>query len=335
MSISHKAPLIAAVVSLGGCSIHPLPDDVTGVTTFNIVKQIRCEARQAIFDFAVDWLIGPKNHDPEAKQIGLEFKEGLRSVSSLNYTLFKGGIRQIVQLFFNTGVAYNFQLDMTETNNIDPTVDILTFSGKNQFTSPVNGVADRIRENTRTFTVTDTFAYLLRDIPDQPGNNYCDGHIVGPNYIYPAVGKIGMDRMIGDFVNLTLFGGLAGTSSAGSPNVTKGPPTMVDQLKFTTTVSLGATPKVVFSPLRTFMDASVALKATRQDVHTVTVGLAIDANSVGQVAQFRAGVFVPGPLGALLSASPATNSELAAVLAVNQVLTQQVFKPTITINSNQ
>ena len=65
-----------------------------------------------------------------------------------------------MQLFFNTGVAYNFQLDMTETNNIDPSVDILTFSGKNTFTSPVNGLADRIRENTQTFTVTDTFAVL-------------------------------------------------------------------------------------------------------------------------------------------------------------------------------
>lgn len=335
MSLASRTAAIFGAVSLTGCAIHPLPDDVTGVSTFNIVKQIRCEARQAIFDFAVDWLIGPKNPDPDAKQIGIEFKEGARPISAFNYTLFKGDVRKIVQLFFNTGVAYNFQLDMTETNNIDPTVDILTFSGKNQFASPVNGFADRIRENTRTFTVTDTFAYLLRDVPDQPGQNYCDGHIVGPNYIYPAVGKIGMDRMIGDFVNLTLFGGLAGTSSAGSPNVTKGPPTMVDQLKFTTTVSLGATPKVTFAPIRNFMDVSVGLKATRQDVHTLTVGLAIDAKSVGQVAAFRSGVFVAGPLGPLLSASPASNSELAAVLAVNQVLTQQVFKPTITLNTNQ
>jgi hypothetical protein len=338
MSFASRTAAVVAVVWLTGCSIHPLPDDVTGVTTFNIVKQIRCEARQAVFDFAVDWLIGPKDPDPDARQIGLEFREGLRPISSFNYTLFRGDVRKLVQLFFNTGVAYNFQLDMTETNNIDPTVDILTFSGKNQFSSPVNGVADRIRENTRTFTVTDTFSFLLRDIPDQPGNNYCDGHIVGPNYIYPAVGKIGMDRMIRDFVNLTLFGGLTSPAANASNPTTanpKGPPTMVDQLKFTTTVSLGATPKVTFAPIRTFMDASVALTATRQDIHTVTVGLAIDTGSVGQVAAFRAGIFVPGPLGPLLSASPASRSELAAVLAVNQVLTQQVFKPTITINTNQ
>jgi len=35
MSISQQAALAAVTVALAGCSIHPLPDDVTGVTTFN------------------------------------------------------------------------------------------------------------------------------------------------------------------------------------------------------------------------------------------------------------------------------------------------------------
>lgn len=330
MSLIFRAAAIVAGVWLTGCTIHPLPDDVTGVSTYNIVRQIRCEARQAIFDEAIGWLTGPKNPDLEAKEIALEFQSGARPIDSFNYTLFKGGVRQIVQLFFNTGVAYNFQLDMTETNNIDPTVDLFRLFNKNQFTSPVNANADRIRENTRTFTVTDTFSGLLRNTPP----NYCDGFIAGPNYIYPVVGKIGMDRMINDFVNLTLFGGLTGPSSPGSPNITKGPPTMVDQLKFTTKINLAATPKIVFSPVRTFTDASVGLTATRQDVHTVTVGLAIADKSVGQLTAFRAAVFSPGPLGTLLSASPATSSEAAAALAVNQVLTQQVFKATITLTPN-
>jgi hypothetical protein len=230
---------------------------------------------------------------------------------------------------------------MSEMNNIEPTTDILTLSGKNAFSSPVNGVADRIRQNIRTFTVTDTFSFLLRDIPDDPENNndYCEGHIVGPNYIYPVSGKIGIDRMIADFVNLTLFGGLsAPPANAGNPTTadSKGPPTMVDQLQFTTTVSLAATPKVIFAPIRTFMDASIGLKAQRQDIHTVTIGLAIeDKAGLGQVASLRAAVFAPGPLGPLLSAKPTTGAELAAVQAVNQVLAQQLFKPVITVTATQ
>jgi len=273
MFFALRVASIAAVVWLAGCAIHPLPDDVTGVSTYNIVRQIRCEARQAIFDFAITYLTS-QNGDIEAKEIGRQFKEGLRPVHSFSYKLFKGEIRKLVQLFANTGVAYNFQLQMLETDNIDPVTDLLTFNGKNQFSSPVNGNADRMRQNTRTFTVTDTFDFLLRDVPDDPipehRNNYCAGFIVGPNYIYPVAGKIGIDTMIGDFVNLTLFGGLtAPPASAANPTTatSKGPPTLVDQLVFTTTVSLGATPKVTFAPIHTFMDASIGLKFARQDTH--------------------------------------------------------------------
>lgn len=327
MSALLRATAIGVSCWMTGCAIHPLPDDVTGVSTYDIVRQIRCEARQAIFDEAIGWLTGPKNPDLDAQRIGLEFQSGARPINTFNYTLFKGGVRQIVQLFYNTGIAYNFNLDMTETNNFDPTVDFLKLFKKNQLMWNITANADRMRENTRTFTVTDTFSGLLRNTPP----NYCDGFIVQANYVYPIVGKIGIDRMINDFVNLTLFGALAGPASPGSQPAPKGPPTMVDQLKFTTKFNLSTTPKVVFSPIRSLMDASIIATATRQDIHTVTVGLAIDTASVSQVAAFRAAVFAPGPLGPLLSATPATNSEAAAAAAVNQVLTQQIFKPTITI----
>jgi hypothetical protein len=329
MQACFRAGIAFVSVCLTGCTIHPLPDDVTGISTYDIVRQIRCEARQAIFDEAVGWLAGPKDPDPEAQKIGSEFQSGSRPIDTFNYTLFRGGVRQVVQLFYNTGIAYNFQLDMTETDNIDPTLDFLKMFEKNQFTVNVTANADRMRENIRTFTVTDTFSGLLRNSPP----HYCDGFIVQANYIYPVVGKIGMDRMINDFVNLTLFGGLAAPSSNGSIPSPKGPPTMVDQLKFTTKFNLTTTPKVVFSPVRNLMDASVGITATRQDIHTVTIGLAIDTGSVAQVAAFRATLLSTGPLGPLLSAAPANNAEFLATQAVNQVLTQQLFKPTVTVTA--
>jgi hypothetical protein len=330
MSPFFRMILIFLPVGLLGCAIHPLPDDVTGISTYDIVRQIRCEARQAVFDEAIGWLAGPKDPDPQARSIGLEFQNGSRPMQTFNYTLFRGPVRQVVQLFYNTGVAYNFQLDMTEVNNVDPTLDFLKLFGKTAFTWNVTANADRMRENTRTFTVTDTFSGLIRNLPP----DYCTGFIVQANYIYPVVGKIGMDRMINDFVNLTLFGGLAGPESSGGDTNPKGPPTMVDQLKFTTKFNLTTTPKVVFIPVRALVDASLGVTATRQDVHTVTVGLAIASGSVSQVAAFRTALFAPGPLGALLSAQPTSTSEVAATVAVNQVLTQQLFKQTITVNTN-
>src|SRR5262249_1613070 len=42
--------LIAAFFA--GCSAHPLPDDVTRLSTYDIVQQIRCEAARAVKDLA-------------------------------------------------------------------------------------------------------------------------------------------------------------------------------------------------------------------------------------------------------------------------------------------
>ena len=48
-----KSPILAPLAALiGGCSVHPLPDDVTGVSTYEIVQQIRCEAARAVKDRA-------------------------------------------------------------------------------------------------------------------------------------------------------------------------------------------------------------------------------------------------------------------------------------------
>src|SRR5947207_14615078 len=52
---------ILLVFSIGGtgCSIHPLPDDVTRDSTVDIVKKIRCETKKAV-----------ELHDPQGKLNG-------------------------------------------------------------------------------------------------------------------------------------------------------------------------------------------------------------------------------------------------------------------------
>jgi hypothetical protein len=50
---------------LVNCSIHPLVDDVTRITTSDVVKQIRCEAKRAIDDYGL--------HSKDASAIAYEF----------------------------------------------------------------------------------------------------------------------------------------------------------------------------------------------------------------------------------------------------------------------
>src|SRR3954468_2470057 len=52
-SIHPAFVLIALSVSLPliGCSIHPLPDDVSRSSTYDIVQKVRCEAKAAVEEY--------------------------------------------------------------------------------------------------------------------------------------------------------------------------------------------------------------------------------------------------------------------------------------------
>jgi hypothetical protein len=50
--VSTRRHIVLSVVPvLIGCSLHPLPDDVTRTATDAIVQQVRCEAKAAVLDF--------------------------------------------------------------------------------------------------------------------------------------------------------------------------------------------------------------------------------------------------------------------------------------------
>lgn len=54
--LGRFACIFPVLCVLAGCAIHPLPDDVTGVTTAQIVQQIRCETRDAAIQALTSWL---------------------------------------------------------------------------------------------------------------------------------------------------------------------------------------------------------------------------------------------------------------------------------------
>jgi hypothetical protein len=48
MRLRMMAPSVAAAILLAGCSMHPLPEDVTRKNTYDIVEKIRCEAAEGL-----------------------------------------------------------------------------------------------------------------------------------------------------------------------------------------------------------------------------------------------------------------------------------------------
>jgi hypothetical protein len=291
-------PLIATVF-LAGCAIHPLPEQVAGVDTPHIVRQIRCEAREAVKSTLMDFLgfIGsglfaglPEGvRDPVADRLVALYTENPDLMDSFNSSYFPGPKyvreRAAIDLLLKAGAAYSFDFDIFEDNDIGATVNLLRDITP-KFTAGIDGSAKRRRANERLFTVTDTFGFLLANLNAAKVRNvrYCDGQIVGPNYVYPIAGRVGVDRTVKDFSRLLLFGGLAGKE--GKPGAA---PTMTDDLTFITAVSLSGTPKVVFAPVGTLLrvaDASLDLSVGRTDKHQVTIGLAVDVAGVDSLRGF-------------------------------------------------
>ncbi|RXG85104.1 hypothetical protein EAS61_37170 [Bradyrhizobium zhanjiangense] len=324
--------LLTATAFLTGCAIRPLPENVSGVSTPVIVKQVRCETRQAVKDLALGWLTADENQengrvDPRARAIGFEFLREQRPIQQFEPKLFQGHVRNVVETFFDTGVAYTFDLEMTEENNFNTEINLLKPFTTSNLTVGVKARADRSRKNERIFTLTDTFSGLLK-LP----NDYCSGasigrsysHLVPPNYIYPITGNIGVKNFMIDFINMTIFDKLGGPKDKP-----EGPPTLVDALEFQTVVSGSVAPKIVFTqvtPGLQVADASLTGEAIRTDLHKITMGLAVAGPGVRTIGQLRA-----FPYLSLISTHPTTHAEARAAEAVNQALTLKLFRTNVVI----
>lgn len=82
---------------LAGCAIHPLPENVTGIDTPDIVRQIRCESREAVIHEVKRWLTSLAGADGDriaqlrakiAQQLLAKYDADPESISSFNANVF-------------------------------------------------------------------------------------------------------------------------------------------------------------------------------------------------------------------------------------------------------
>ncbi|MCK1298380.1 MULTISPECIES: hypothetical protein [unclassified Bradyrhizobium] len=311
---------LSCALLVASCAVRPLPEQATGITTFNIVKQIRCETREAAFNVLVNGLANnPDVFGEPARATAEGFRGHPELMHQFKPVLFAGNAREFVNFFWDTGIAYNFSLDMTEINDFGANVNLIQLPTGSTTMLGLGGGVDRLRENKRTFTITDDFKGLLNLKP----RTYCDGHLAtNEETIYPITGRIGVELFIREFVRVALFTNLKEDKDYD------GAPTMVDTLLFNTFVSGSISPRVVFSPVgRAFQlaDASVTAAASRRDVHTLTMGLSVIAAPPGAAASGGRQLF-----GRLLT-SRGGGTKKAAAEAVDQELTRQALGRTIVV----
>jgi hypothetical protein len=339
---------LAAASLMAGCAIHPVPEDVTGLDTADIVKQIRCETRDAARRIIRERLekLATYGNNVAAQNLLTEFTAEPETMDGFNPDLSFPGlenkqIRNFFKVVYSTAIAYSFDLTMNETNNLGSTLNFLG-PWQNVFTLGVTGNGNRSRQNQRTFTITDKFGFLLRELntPKPGGQRYCDRRIVGPNYIYPIAGEIGVYNTVYTFFQLSIFEDLEpGKAAAGSPA-----PPLADKLTFTTTFDLSATPTVKFAPVKTsfqIIDATVPGKLSRMDTHQVTVGLAMEPTGTVALASLSGYVFsgagLSGPQVTLgrpgvgqtvilhrITATATSRAEQLALLVIDQLKSREL-----------
>jgi hypothetical protein len=234
----RRAVLPCCAAGLAACSIHPLPEDFSRASTFDIVERIRCEAQEGLRSFRRD--------DPD--------------------------VQRIVKA---TTIGFDFSFAMTENNNASSGVlqfDRPSFKDPGKgFSLDLSASAARSRSNTRKFRIVETLTEidqakclksegrrnlvypiagatglgevvstyirleLLTSFDDTPAGGV--GTLHGKNVVFGDVLKFTTDLTAGATPTLTL------TAVAGSLRLT---------------------------------NASFAASATRNDVHDVIVALASD-----------------------------------------------------------
>jgi len=104
---------LAAASLMAGCAIHPEPEDVTGIDTATIVKQIRCETRDAARMIILDELrrMAERRNDPIARDLlALYTEDQERMVDFDANRLFPGPFykhtRELFALLYAGATAY-------------------------------------------------------------------------------------------------------------------------------------------------------------------------------------------------------------------------------------
>jgi hypothetical protein len=236
-----------AAGGLAGCSVHPLPQDISNASTVDIVRRVRCEAQEGL-------------------------KEALQKAASRG-AKEKKHVQKIVE---GTTIGFEFKFVMSEANTAG--VDEIKFKGEDfelilnaalndgHKTDPVDNAT---RSNTRVFRVLDD----LRDLAE----TRCGRRVraAQPNLPYPVTGSTGMAEVVRTYIELEILTDLAATGS------NKETVTFSDNLQFTTTLDTGAfldlSLKTAVGSLRL---TKASATAARKDTHSVRVVLARDGEHV-------------------------------------------------------
>jgi hypothetical protein len=235
-----------SAAGLAGCALYPIPDNVTSISTEDIVRHARCEIRSEIIGYLIErGAIAPSATDREMAAVVEKIKSDKYSFPAL---------------LMSVGSAYKFNFNILEHNNAHGNATFsLPFTVPKVLTGDSSAKLDLMRVGSRIFETGDHWDDLLSN------DRRCAGVRPRPgNIVYPLDGSIGVGRAVRTFIDIVDQGGAAKDS-------------FVDTLTFTTTVSADANASIALAPVPhsfRIVSASASLMGSRTDTHTLTLSFA-------------------------------------------------------------
>lgn len=307
MLLQRFIGLSAISMVTGACAAPPLPQDVTGSVTKDIVANVRCEAREGLRQTALDWLRHSNHSNRRVWRgyTGTQLANLLASDPSRWRTIqineMEPYTRKYFSFYANSQIAYAFLLDLEEGNNDDIGVGF-SRSFINKTASRLDKIglsaaSERQRMLKRSFNIVDTFSELAQLVPD----SYCTAPKM-VNLVYPMTGKLPIKDLISTYIHTNEFDHLggAGTDPKSVFGTESQPaiPQMGDTITFSTKFSGGINPTYALgSPLGPgiqMVSASFSNTTYRKDRHEVGIVVStspdsaklrpLDASVVGPLA---------------------------------------------------
>ncbi|WP_129505143.1 hypothetical protein [Bosea sp. Tri-54] len=261
-----------------------MPGDFTGFDIIRIVAKTRCELRDSVRGFIVGSLSRKERVDeyPRYAELAQNLIDGKLSWRDLNTHLKTYRVDPktlaVLERYNHAVVVYDFQFDMSEVNEIGLTVDALRNFSNGAASLGGNAGSKLVRDNFIQFRLSDVFENLVRYTHD----GYCrDGGFTrttlaeqkNPKLIYPITGSLGLDEIVGTFLNLNQSANLVGPADVPAESRF---PTTLRRMEFTTQLSGGATASLAIAPRPyggRITKTGFSNSNSRNDIHKLTVVL--------------------------------------------------------------
>ena len=281
-----SAFFLSMTVILSGCSIHPAPENFSGVYTLNIVQSIRCEARDA-FRLYLGKLLSDQSDerfwDDDTADLANRLTNGDTDLSTLERKNLSLGARTLLAKFDRATIVYDFKFQMTERNNNELSAALTDPLSNGLFTLGFGGGANLERDAQRSFRVVDIFSEFYSEEMYQRCNVKMDrltGKLMAGGRFanrpdYPITGKIGLDDVMWTAMHLVQTVGLAAKEKAEDASVS----TFVERLTFTTTLKGNLDPSVELKGGSRHLhvsNVSGKFGSERVDLHEVTIAIGLN-----------------------------------------------------------